>query len=49
MFGRGELSRHVESRLSVPIPDTAAAGRWAPAGETGAPGRWRPRIDNRGR
>ena len=47
MFGRGVLSRHVERRLSVPVPDRAAVARSAPASASRPQGKWRSMIDRR--
>ncbi|VEG56798.1 sodium/hydrogen exchanger [Mycolicibacterium aurum] len=47
MFGRGALSRQVERRLSVPIPDGGGRGALGTRKKTRTPPRWRSRIDNR--
>ncbi|MGB0973034.1 MAG: cation:proton antiporter [Mycobacterium sp.] len=47
MFGRGLLSRHVERRLSVPIPEAGGRGALGTRRKSRAPGRWRSRIADR--
>ncbi len=47
MFSRGVLSRQVEKRLSVPIPDGGGRGALGTKRKTRTPARWRSRIDNR--
>ncbi|CAN5361074.1 cation:proton antiporter [soil metagenome] len=47
MFGRGVLSRHVEKRLSVPVPVTGGRGALGTRRRAKPPARWRSRIDNR--
>ncbi len=47
MFGRGVLSRHVEKRLSVPVPERGGRGALGTRKRDRAPARWRSRIDNR--
>ena len=47
MFGRGVLSRQVERRLSVPIPQVGGRGALGTKRQARAPARWRSRIDNR--
>ena len=41
MFGRGVLSRHVESRLSVPVPEHGGRGALGTRRRANAPERWR--------
>ncbi len=47
MFGRGVLSRQVDRRLSVPIPDGGGRGALGTRKRSRPPGKWRSRIDNR--
>jgi monovalent cation/hydrogen antiporter len=47
MFGRGVLSRHVERRLSVPIPERGGRGALGTRRLTSQPAKWRSRIHNR--
>jgi monovalent cation/hydrogen antiporter len=47
MFSRGVLSRQVEKRLSVPIPDRGGRGALGTRSRDKAPAQWRSRIDNR--
>lgn len=47
MFSRGVLSRQVEKRLSVPIPEGGGRGALGTRRKGRAPARWRSRIDNR--
>lgn len=47
MFSRGVLSRQVEKRLSVPIPDGGGRGALGTRRRAKAPGKWRSRIDKR--
>ncbi|KGI69051.1 sodium:proton antiporter [Mycolicibacterium rufum] len=47
MFGRGVLSRQVEKRLSVPIPDQGGRGALGTRRRAAVPPRWRSRIDHR--
>ena len=47
MFGRGVLSRHVESRLSVPVPDHGGRGALGTRKKRRQPGKWRSMIDRR--
>lgn len=46
MFSRGVLSRQVEKRLSVPIPE-GSRGALGTRKRSKPPGKWRSRIDNR--
>jgi CPA1 family monovalent cation:H+ antiporter len=43
IFGRNKLARHVESRLSVPVP----AGSRGAHGRVRRPARWRSKVDRR--
>jgi Na+/H+ antiporter len=47
MFGRGVLSRHVEKRLSVPVPQTGGRGALGTRRRSRPPGKWRALIDRR--
>lgn len=47
MFGRGVLSRQVEKRLSVPVPEQGGRGALGTRRRAAVPARWRSRIDNR--
>jgi CPA1 family monovalent cation:H+ antiporter len=47
MFGRSELSRHVENRLSVPAPDSGARGALGTRRRGTPPGKWRALVDRR--
>jgi len=47
MFGRGVLSRHVERRLSVPVPETGGRGALGVKRRGKPKPKWRSRIDNR--
>ncbi len=47
MFGRSKLSRHVESRFSVPIPAAGGRGALGTRRRDRPPGKWRSRIDRR--
>jgi len=47
MFGRNELSRHVESRLSVPTPASGGRGALGTRRRGKPPGKWRALIDRR--
>jgi CPA1 family monovalent cation:H+ antiporter len=47
MFGRSLLSRHVESRLSVPVPASGGRGALGTRRRDKPPGKWRSRIDRR--
>jgi monovalent cation/hydrogen antiporter len=47
IFGRGVLSRQVEKRLSVPIPEQGARGALGTRRKAAVPQRWRSRIDTR--
>jgi CPA1 family monovalent cation:H+ antiporter len=47
IFGRNKLSRHVESRLSVPIPATGGRGALGTKRRAKPVGKWRSRIDRR--
>ena len=47
MFGRSVLSRHVESRLSVPIPDHGGRGALGTRKRANAPKRWRTNVETR--
>jgi len=47
MFGRGVLSRQVERRLSVPIPQGGGRGALGTKRQARGPARWRSRIDHR--
>ncbi|MCW2685455.1 MAG: sodium/proton antiporter, family [Mycobacterium sp.] len=47
MFSRGVLSRHVESKLSVPIPAAGGRGALGTKRRTRPPGRWRALVDRR--
>jgi NhaP-type Na+/H+ or K+/H+ antiporter len=47
MFSRGVLSRHVESKLSVPIPAAGGRGALGTKRRTRPPRRWRALVDRR--
>ncbi|WP_199255508.1 cation:proton antiporter [Mycolicibacterium mengxianglii] len=47
MFSRGVLSRQVEKRLSVPVPERGGRGALGTRRRANAPAKWRSRIDNR--
>ena len=47
MFGRNELSRHVENRLSVPTPASGGRGALGTRRRGKPPGKWRSLIDRR--
>jgi NhaP-type Na+/H+ or K+/H+ antiporter len=47
MFGRSELSRQVESRLSVPTPASGGRGALGTRRRGKPPGKWRALIDRR--
>ncbi|TRW88465.1 sodium:proton antiporter [Mycolicibacterium sp. 018/SC-01/001] len=47
IFSRGVLSRQVEKRLSVPVPDHGGRGALGTRRRAAGPKRWRSRIDNR--
>jgi Na+/H+ antiporter len=47
MFGRGVLSRHVESRLSVPVPERGGRGALGTRRRNKPLGKWRAQIDRR--
>jgi monovalent cation/hydrogen antiporter len=47
MFGRSKLSRHVETRLSVPVPEMGGRGALGTRRRGRPPGKWRSRIDRR--
>ncbi|MBI3217649.1 MAG: sodium:proton antiporter [Mycobacterium sp.] len=47
MFGRSVLSRHVESRLSVPIPDGGGRGALGTRRRTKPESKWRSKIERR--
>jgi monovalent cation/hydrogen antiporter len=47
MFGRSVLSRHVEYKLSVPIPASGGRGALGTRRRGKPPGRWRALIDRR--
>jgi NhaP-type Na+/H+ or K+/H+ antiporter len=47
MFGRNELSRQVESRLSVPTPISGGRGALGTRRRGKPPGKWRALIDRR--
>jgi CPA1 family monovalent cation:H+ antiporter len=47
MFGRSLLSRHVESRLSVPVPASGGRGALGMRRRGKPPGKWRRLIDRR--
>jgi monovalent cation/hydrogen antiporter len=47
MFGRSLLSRHVENRLSVPVPTSGGRGALGTRRRGRPPGRWRALIDRR--
>lgn len=47
MFSRGVLSRQVEKRLSVPVPEQGGRGALGTRRRATVPPRWRSRIDNR--
>ena len=47
MFGRSQLSRHVESRLSVPVPAGGGRGALGTRRRGRPPGKWRALIDRR--
>ena len=47
IFGRDKLSRHVESRYSVPVPAAGGRGALGTRRRARVPGRWRSLIDQR--
>jgi CPA1 family monovalent cation:H+ antiporter len=47
IFGRNKLSRHVESKLSVPVPAVGGRGALGTRRRDKPPGKWRSRIDRR--
>lgn len=47
IFGRNKLFRHVEQRLSVPVPDGDGRRSAATRRRERVPGRWRARVDRR--
>lgn len=47
MFSRGVLSRQVERRLSVPVPEHGGRGALGTRRRQRQPGKWRAKIDNR--
>jgi CPA1 family monovalent cation:H+ antiporter len=47
IFGRNKLSRHVETRISVPVPVVGARGALGTRRRARPPRRWRSRIDRR--
>jgi CPA1 family monovalent cation:H+ antiporter len=47
MFSRRVLSRQVEKRLSVPVPEVGVRGALGTRRRAAAPARWRSRIDDR--
>lgn len=47
IFGRNKLSRHVETRFSVPVPMAGARGALGTRRRNVTPARWRSRIDRR--
>jgi NhaP-type Na+/H+ or K+/H+ antiporter len=47
MFGRGVLSRHVETKLSVPVPDHGGRGALGTRKRRKPLGKWRSQIDRR--
>lgn len=47
MFGRSKLFSHVESRLSVPVPEAGGRGALGTRRRAAPMGKWRSRIDRR--
>ncbi len=47
IFGRNKLSRHVETKFSVPVPMAGGRGALGTRRRSKPPGRWRSRIDRR--
>jgi monovalent cation/hydrogen antiporter len=47
MFGRSQLSRHVENRLSVPVPASGGRGALGTRRRGRPPAKWRSLIDRR--
>ncbi|ORA39821.1 cation:proton antiporter [Mycobacterium aquaticum] len=47
MFGRNKLFRHVENRLSVPVPDRGGRGALGTKVRRKPMGKWRSRVDRR--
>src|SRR4029077_6461197 len=47
MFGRGVLSRQVERRFSVPVPQTGGRGALGTRRRARLPGKWRTLVDRR--
>jgi NhaP-type Na+/H+ or K+/H+ antiporter len=47
MFGRNKLFRHVETRLSVPVPERGGRGALGTKVRRAPDGKWRSRIDRR--
>ncbi|MEO3760365.1 sodium:proton antiporter [Mycobacterium sp. B14F4] len=47
IFGRNKLSRHVETRFSVPVPASGGRGALGTRRRSKPPGKWRSRIDRR--
>ncbi len=47
MFGRGVLSRHVDRRFSVPVPEHGGRGALGTRPRTKAPARWRTGVESR--
>lgn len=47
MFGRNKLFRHVENRLSVPVPERGGPGTPATKVRRKPMGKWRSRVDRR--
>jgi CPA1 family monovalent cation:H+ antiporter len=47
MFGRNKLFRHVESRLSVPVPERGGRGALGTKVRRKPMGKWRSRVDRR--
>jgi monovalent cation/hydrogen antiporter len=47
IFGRNKLSRHVETRFSVPVPVAGARGALGTRRRGKPPSKWRSRIDRR--
>jgi len=47
MFGRNKLFRHVENRLSVPVPERGGRGALGTNSRRSPIGKWRSRMDRR--
>jgi CPA1 family monovalent cation:H+ antiporter len=47
IFGRNKLSRHVETKFSVPVPAVGGRGALGTRRRNKPPGKWRSRIDRR--